>query len=179
MALHNIDQYHSIPDEARGSLRRSWMTETAEMIQAKSLETVRLFEEAPAAQEDRVTCGMHADATILCFELRKPGSEGAMERLSLAEAKRVHNLMARDLSSVEGLTEKEQEVLGRRCFLAQPVSLSKAGPHVLRAAVGAPLVVRLHEGGDRDEVRDEDETFVAKLDLVLRTQRPLSIIIRP
>jgi len=175
MALHNIDRYHRIPDDARCALRRSWMTETAEMIRAKGLETVNLYEEAPTVDQDRVECGMHADATILCFDLRKPGTDGAMERLSMTEAKRVHNLMARDLSSVEGLSEAEREVLGKRCFLAQPVSLTKSGPHVLRAAVGAPLVLRLHEDGDLDELRKEDETFVEKMNLVLRKWESMPI----
>lgn len=168
MALHNIERYHEIPDAARCALRREWMMETAEMIQAQDLETVNLFEEAPMIEEERSGCHMHADATILCFDLRKASSGGSMERITMAEARQVHNFMARDLSAIEGLTPDEQLVLGQRCFMAQPVSLTKEGPHVLRAAVGAPLVLRLHEGGDRDVVRQEDQTFVAKFDLIMR-----------
>merc|ERR1711862_560142 len=125
------------------------------MVRAKGLETVNLFEEAPTVQADRLDCGMHADATILCFDLCKPAEDGSMQRLTLSEAKRLHNLMARDLSYVEGLSEVEQDLLGKRCFLAQPVSLTPSGPHVLRAAVGAPLVLRLHQNADLDDLRKE------------------------
>merc|ERR1711862_713178 len=96
--MHNIERYHAIPDTTRCSLRREWMTETAQMIRAKALATVSLYEEEQMSDEKRTLCGMHPDATILCFDLRRPAANGSMQRLSLEEARRVHNLMARDLS---------------------------------------------------------------------------------
>lgn len=168
MAMHNIDRYHQIPDDERCRLRIEWMTETAQMIRAKALETVRLYEEAPSLEDRRLSCGMHSDGTILCLDLCKPAVNGGMMRLNLGEARRVHNLMARDLSGMVAEGAAESKVLRRRCFLAQPVALTSAGPNVLRAAVGAPLVLRLHEGKDRVQLRREDEEWVEKMDLILR-----------
>jgi hypothetical protein len=74
--------------------------------------------------------------------------------------------MAKDLSKVNGIPDKDNVAWARRCFLAQPVSLAPE-VHVLRAAIGAPLVLRLHHENAWDAVRREDGEFIEKLNLVL------------
>jgi hypothetical protein len=109
---------------------------------------------------------MLPDATILCLDLRRPDGAGGFKRVTLAEAKQIHSLMAKDLSEVNGIPDKDNVAWARRCFSAQPVSLAPE-VHVLRAAIGAPLVLRLHHENDWDAVRREDGEFIEKLNLVL------------
>merc|ERR1712226_339268 len=70
--------------------------------------------------------------------------------------------MAEDLSGVSGIPNKDNVAWSKRCFLAQPVSLAPE-VHVLRAAIGAPLVLRLHHENDWDAVRREDGEWIEKL----------------
>jgi len=176
MALWNIENYHAIPECQRHAIETQWMLETVAAISEKKLPTVEVFEDsstntgAPSFQRSgTVACktasGMLPDATIICLDLKKADPEGTMKRCSLGEMKRIHNLMARDLSGQKSVVEPDNALWALRCFLAQPVSLSKDF-HVLRAAIGAPLVLRLQQGC-RDEVQTEDCQWIDKLHLIL------------
>jgi hypothetical protein len=103
--------------------------------------------------------------SIISFELKKPveGKAGQYESPSVAELKRVHQLMATDLASYadklrallpespqfDDLRARLAKVLGTRCFIAQPVSLNRpdwsANIGCLRIAIGAPLVSWCHD----------------------------------
>jgi hypothetical protein len=170
MALWNIEQYHAIPEAQRHELEGQWMTETTAMIGEKGFPTVAVFnDESTAGQrsgskECKEASGMLPNATIISLDLKKPNPDGTMAQCTLADMKRIHNWMARDLSRLDGLPDAANPVWACRCFLAQPVALAK-GVQVLRAAIGAPLVLRL--GSDRDTVRNEDSQWVEKLNLIL------------
>jgi len=81
--------------------------------------------------------------------------------LSLDEMKKLHTLMATDVSGKGGWPE--DPVLAKRIFIAQPVALTKEFV-IIRAAIGAPLVNRIQaaEQGDVEdlaEVRREDKAL--------------------
>jgi len=178
MALFNIEGYHAIPGERRHALEVEWMTETIAMIGSKGLRTVTVFKDESAASDSKpnlkrrttLMCkeasGMLPDATIILLDLKKLAPDGAVAPCTLAEMKHIHNLMARDLSGSDGVVDSGNPAWSCRCFLAQPVSLAK-DVHVIRIAIGAPLVLRLHEGSDRDKVRSEDIQLIDKLNLIL------------
>jgi len=174
MALCNIENYHAIPEDERHRIENEWMRETQDLIQAKGLETVGLFEDVSSRTASiqrrgtvafKAESGMLPDATIILLDLKRPETDGSMRRCTLAEMKCIHNLMARDLSGIAGIQEPENAAWAIRCFLAQPVSLCSS-VHVLRAAIGAPLTIRL-SSGNSDAVRSEDGCWVDKLHLIL------------
>merc|ERR1711967_163894 len=119
-------------------------------------------------------CGMIKMKTINMLELKKRigiGEDGTEQwgHLSLDEMKKVHTLMATDVSGKDGWPE--DPVLAKQIFIAQPVALTKEFV-IIRAAIGAPLVRRIHtaEQGDAEdlaEVRREDEALVSKLHALL------------
>lgn len=89
--------------------------------------------------------------------------------MSLDEMKKVHTLMATDVSGKDGLPE--DPVLAKRIFIAQPVALTKEFI-IIRAAIGAPLVNRIQAAEQSDaedlaEVRREDEALIDKLHALL------------
>jgi len=182
MALWNIKRYHDISEPQRHTLESQWMTETKAMIADLALPTVGVAEddahatcdgdaEPPMRQEGTKKCqqqaGMLPDATILLLDLKRPGAEaGSFQRLTLSEMKRIHNLMARDLSTCAGPPAAKNPLWSLRCFLAQPVALSSEYV-IIRAAVDAPLVIRMHAGTDLEEIKREDAEWVGKLNLIL------------
>jgi len=170
MALVDIEKYHAILAKERCSLEKEWTGETIDMIKSKAFPTVTVVDDVctPETRMCKEASGMMPHATIVFLELKKPNPEGTMKLCTLAEAKRAHSLMARDLSGIAGKEDHNNPVWARRCFLGQPVSLS-ADIHVLRIALGAPLVLRLHEASNRDEVQKEDAELVDKLNLILRS----------
>merc|ERR1712183_522497 len=103
--------------------------------------------------------------TILLLELNRPSVDGSMVRLGLEELRKMHTLMARDLSGIQGLPQ--DDVLATRFFIAQPVNLC-ATSQILRMAIGAPLVTRLYRSKDQPSefaaVLREDEALVKKMD---------------
>merc|ERR1712137_1522824 len=170
MALDDIEKYHAMPAEDRCLLEQEWTSDTIDMIKRKGFSTVSVVDDM-CTTETRMckeASGMIPHATIVFLELKKLNADGTLNLCTLAEAKRAHNLMARDLSEVKGKEDPSNPVWARRCFLGQPVSLS-AEIHVLRIALGAPLVLRLHEPSNRDEVRREEVELVDKLNLILRS----------
>merc|ERR1740121_2832940 len=146
------------------------------MIRSKNLQTVTVADDPSASNSPQVKrrgtmamkqqAGMLPDGTIILLDLKKRDADGAWKRCSLAEMKRIHNLMARDLSGAAGLPDAQNPLWARRCFLAQPVALAKDFV-IIRAAIGAPLVLRLHAGSDLDVLRREDAEWVDKLNLIL------------
>jgi hypothetical protein len=105
--------------------------------------------------------------SILSFQLSKAAptqsAAEAYERLTMDELKKVHALMAKDLSEHSAALQEQgayvrlgpghtvESVLGRRCFIAQPVALNSAqwlrSAHkgCLRVAMSAPHVSDLYE----------------------------------
>jgi len=184
MSLHYIEAFHKIPSEKRDQICTRWMQQTNDLIRAKSFKTISSREDPSSSAGDgqkrlrrRNTTMIREDAhmmpflTIVLLELSKSIANGENVPLSLGELKKMHTLMATDLSGDTGLPTNG--VSARRFFLAQPVTLSSS-VHVLRMAIGAPLVTRLHRSdrqgvGDKefDEVRQEDEALFEKMDLLL------------
>merc|ERR1712107_458378 len=119
MALYQIERYHNIPEVDRDRIVKNWMDQFAAIID----------------------CGMIKMKTINMLQLRKRigvGEDGTEQwgRLTLDEMKKVHTLMATDVSGKDGFPE--DPVLARRIFIAQPVALTKEFI-IIRAAIGAPL----------------------------------------
>jgi len=168
MALVDIEKYHAMLAKERCSLESEWAGVTSDMIKSKAFPTVTVVDDICTAETRmcKEASGMMPHATIVFLELKKPNFDGTMKLCTLAEAKRAHSLMARDLSGIGGREDPSNPVWARRCFLGQPVSLS-ADIHVLRIALGAPVVLRLHEASNRDEVQKEEAELVDKLNLIL------------
>ena len=190
MALYQIERYHSIPEADRDRIVKSWMDQFADVVKSKASPAVSIFEDTsihlrggslPSKCRARSTtmdaiidCGMFKMKTINMLELKKRigvGDDGIEQwgHLSLDEMKKVHTLMATDVSGKDGWPE--DPVLAKRIFIAQPVALAKEFV-IIRAAIGAPLVRRIHaaEQGDAEdhaEVRREDEALVGKLHALL------------
>merc|ERR1712007_343536 len=168
MALVDIEKYHAMPAKERNALETEWIGETIDMIKSKAFPTLTVVDDA-CTTETRMckeASGMIPHATIVFLELKKLNPDGTMKLCTLAEAKHAHSLMARDLSDIGGKEDPNNPVWARRCFMGQPVSLS-ADIHVLRIALGVPLVLRLHEPSNLDEVRREEAELVEKLNLIL------------
>merc|ERR1712146_704284 len=152
------------------------MDQFADVVKSKASPAVSIFEDSRESStvDAIIDCGMIKMTTINMLELKKrigvqeDGTE-QWGRLSLDEMKKVHTLMATDVSGKDGWPE--DPVLAKRIFIAQPVALSKDFI-IIRAAIGAPLVRRIHaaEQGDAEdlaEVRCEDEALVGKLHALL------------
>jgi hypothetical protein len=196
MALYQIEQYHSIPEADRDRIVQSWMDQFADVVKSKASPAVSIFEDTSihpqgglprskcrnrcSTVDAIIDCGMIKMKTINMLKLKKRiGVEAdGTERwgpLNLDEMKKVHTLMATDVSGKDGWPE--DPVLAKRIFIAQPVALTKEFI-IIRAAIGAPLVRRIHaaEQGDAEdlaEVRREDEALVDKLHALLKAW-PLS-----
>jgi hypothetical protein len=180
MSMRHIERYHAVPEATRHGLETQWMSEAAAQVRQKDLPTVSVYTDLSAPKpadlhlpvtrqrtmDAKAQSGMLPGATILCLDLRRPDGAGGFKRVTLAEAKQIHSLMSKDLSEVDGIPNKDNVAWARRCFLAQPVSLAPE-VHVLRAAIGAPLVLRLHHENDWDAVRREDGEWIEKLNLLL------------
>jgi hypothetical protein len=185
MALYQIEQYHSIPEAQRDRIVKGWMDQFADVVRSKASPAVSIFEDSreaslPSNRRARsntvdaiIDCGMIKMKTINMLELKKRavGDDGTEQwrPLSLDEMKKVHTLMSTDVSGKDGWPE--DPVLAKRIFIAQPVALSKEFV-IIRAAIGAPLVRRIHaaEQGDAEdlaEVRREDEALIGKLHALL------------
>jgi hypothetical protein len=186
MALYQIEQYHSIPEADRDRIVKSWMDQFADVVKSKASPAVSIFEDSrecslPSNGRARsstvdaiIDCGMIKMKTINMLKLKKriAVAEDGTEQwrpLSLDEMKKVHTLMSTDVSGKDGWPE--DPMLAKRIFIAQPVALSKEFV-IIRAAIGAPLVRRIHaaEQGDAEdlaEVRREDEALVGKLHALL------------
>jgi len=190
MALYQIERYHSIPEADRDRIVQSWMDQFADVVKSKASPAVGIFDDtsihtganlSPSKGRARsstvdaiIDCGMIKVKTINMLELKKRidiGDNGTeqWEHLSLDEMKKVHTLMATDVSGKDGWPE--DPVLAKRIFIAQPVALTKELV-IIRVAVGAPLVQRIHaaeqdDAEDLAEVRREDEALVGKLHALL------------
>jgi len=190
MALYQIEQYHSIPEVDRDRIVQSWMDQFNVVVRSKASPAVGIFEDismlsegasSPASgrrrsrTEDAINdCGMIKMRTINMLELKKRigvGDDGAEQwgHLSLDEMKKLHTLMATDVSGKGDWPE--DPVLAKRFFIAQPVALTKDFV-IIRAAIGAPLVSRIHtaEQGDAEDlasVRLEDEALLDKMHALL------------
>jgi len=190
MALHHIERYHSIPEADRDRIVQSWMDQFADVVKSKASPAVGIFADtsvhhregsSPSKGRARsstvdaiIDCGMIKTKTINMLELKKRigiGDDGTEQwgHLTLDEMKKVHTLMATNVSGKNGWPE--DPVLAKRIFIAQPVALTKELV-IIRAAIGAPLVERIHaaEQGDAEdlaEVRREDEALIDKLHALL------------
>lgn len=189
MALYHIERYHSIPESERDRIVQQWMLQFADIVRAKASPALGIIDDLSASSgppspcspsrrrgtEDAIDeCGMMQVRTINCLELKRPdgvGEDGVerWQRLSLDEMKKLHTLMATDVSGKDGWPE--DPALARRIFIAQPVALTKEFV-IIRVAIGAPLVERIHsseqgDGEDVAEVRREDEALVAKMHALL------------
>lgn len=188
MALYQIERYHDIPEVDRNRIVQSWMDQFADVVQSKASPAVGIFEDTSTPHgkssskcrgrcgtvDAIIDCGMIKVKTINMLELKKRigvAEDGTLQwgRLTLDEMKKVHTLMATDVSGKDGWPE--DPVLAKRIFIAQPVALTKELV-IIRAAIGAPLVRRIQaaeEGNAEDlaEVRREDEALVDKLHALL------------
>jgi len=184
MALYQIERYHTIPEADRNRIVKNWMDQFADVVKSKASPAVSIFEDtltqppkcrARCNTMDAITdCGMIKLKTINMLELKKRigvGEDGTEQwgHLSLDEMKKVHTLMATDVSGKDGWPE--DPVLAKRIFIAQPVALTKEFV-IIRTAIGAPLVNRIHAAEQSDvedlaEVRREDKACVDKLHALL------------
>jgi len=124
--------------------------------------------------------------SIISFQLMKavrPNSgEEAYDRLTMDELKKVHALMAKDLSEHSGALldqgatvrlahgETVKAVLARRCFIAQPVALNStqwlrsAHKGCIRVAISAPHVSDLYEAICREADGDASKMTAEQLE---------------
>lgn len=199
MALYQIERYHNIPEVDRDRIVKDWMEQFADVVKSKASPAVSIFEDpslpplseggdSPSSGDSEpsrcrarcstvdaiIDCGMIKMKTINMLQLKKRiaiAEDGTEQwgRLTLDEMKKVHTLMATDVSGKDGFPE--DPVLEKRIFIAQPVALTKEFI-IIRAAIGAPLVNRIQAAEqfnpqDLAEVRREDEALIDKLHALL------------
>jgi len=199
MAIYQIERYHNIPEVDRDRIVKNWMDQFADIVKSKASPALSIFEDPslpprseggdspssgdlePSRCRARcntvdaiIDCGMIKLKTINMLELRKRigvAEDGTEQwgRLTLDEMKKVHTLMATDVSGKDGWAD--DPVLAKRIFIAQPVALTKEFI-IIRAAIGAPLVNRIQAAEQSDaedlaEVRREDKALVDKLHALL------------
>jgi hypothetical protein len=176
MALYQIERYHNIPEADRDRIVKDWMDQFADVVKSKASPAVNLFEdiEGCSTTDAIVGCGMIKTRTINMLELKKRigvDDDGTEQwgHLTLDEMKKVHTLMATDVSGKDGMPE--DPVLAKRIFIAQPVALTKEFV-IIRTAIGAPLVNRIQaaEEGDVEDLAEvwrEDEAVIDKLHALL------------
>jgi len=199
MALYQIERYHNIPEVDRDRIVKDWMEQFADVVKSKASPAVSIFEDpslpplseggdSPSSGDSEpsrcrarcstvdaiIDCGMIKMKTINMLQLKKRiaiAEDGTEQwgRLTLDEMKKVHTLMATDVSGKDGFPE--DPVLEKRIFIAQPVALAKEFI-IIRSAIGAPLVNRIQAAEqfnpqDLAEVRREDEALIDKLHALL------------
>jgi hypothetical protein len=131
-------------------------------------------------------------SSIISFELFRRHAGGIYKQMGEAELKKVHTLMALDLTKQGNFTDHAgavkalaavapgvsvAEVLAQPCYTAQPVKLG-GGRVALRVAISAPMVTHLAAAETRAEafakVQVEDRLVFAKMTLLCEFWEALS-----
>lgn len=172
MALLNIEQYHSIPNNTREKLIIAWASEVRAIIEQTGSRALSVLPNDDL-HPDAVSAGLLSCNSIISLCCRVQVN-GQWREPTVDELKHAHKLMALDLGAHCG--NCNQQAAHGRCFIAQPVTLGKQCAPVLRVALGAPQIIRafkaLGEVGAQNGMlawpcRDEDEAVVQKLAFLL------------
>eukprot|EP00397_Hematodinium_sp_SG-2012_P013095 GEMP01013288.1.p1 GENE.GEMP01013288.1~~GEMP01013288.1.p1 ORF type:complete len:630 (+),score=144.10 GEMP01013288.1:368-2257(+) len=158
VALFEIERYHDIAESTRRRITLQWVLAVQKAV--RSFESPLLasaMDEHTSGKEipkdsPRGAVGMMPCNTIINLVCKV--YNGELVRLDVAPLRRVHALMARDLSpAVEEIcktttvTDDERIVLAQKCYIGQPVALQNGRQALtfIRIAAGAPLIIRIFE----------------------------------
>eukprot|EP00277_Geminigera_cryophila_P001574 CAMPEP_0179416164 /NCGR_PEP_ID=MMETSP0799-20121207/6642_1 /TAXON_ID=46947 /ORGANISM="Geminigera cryophila, Strain CCMP2564" /LENGTH=489 /DNA_ID=CAMNT_0021188997 /DNA_START=57 /DNA_END=1526 /DNA_ORIENTATION=+ len=147
-AIEEMEPFLELPVEVRDAAMTAWHDALAEMI-AKYQGTLELME--------NVDC-----LTIVSIRLRR--KQGGY--LNVAQSKQVFEWMTHDMSS-----KLDSDVAARRCYIGQPVSLTKE-ECVVRVAAGSDAI-RLMCDHPKSALA-EDAAILAKLALLVDAFEQLS-----
>ena len=101
--------------------------------------------------------------------------------LTLDEAKRLHRCLARDVSAnlrAYGLGAEDLRLPAQPCHVGQPVKLGTAGggaTAALRLCASARTVLAMAEAGGEEIVRQQIDTMLAKMALLLRNFEAIAV----
>jgi len=174
LALHEMEAYFIETSELdRTIIMKTWSDGVRDIVKSDGQGLVEYFEEEVAPGNATIVANFGAEAaaalgTIVCFtcHCRRDGMREA-KAMGTEELRVVQRLMATDLTApLKGLQGGgEVAAASTRCFMGQPVSMSK-GLQVLRVAASAPLVCRIHNEG-LETVLAEDRLLFQKLGMIL------------
>jgi len=174
VALHGMEAYFAeVLETERIHLASSWTLGVRKLISKKTSPLIQLLiDDEDTADEE---LGVHSTIVNMICHCNRGTQETQADTMKLDELRRVQFLMATDLSTnsdincLEMVSHSHLALMSSastRCFIGQPVELSKKGICILRVAASAKTIVQARHDG-LDPVLAEDEAVFQKLMLVL------------
>jgi hypothetical protein len=164
VALHGMEAYFAeVLETERIHLASSWTLGVRKLISKKNSPLMQLLiDDEDTADEE---LGVHSTIVNMICRCNRGTRETQADTMKLDELRRVQFLMATDLSTKYSHLALMSSA-STRCFIGQPVELSKKGICILRVAASAKTIVQARHDG-LDCVLAEDKAVFQKLMLVL------------
>lgn len=156
VALNEIELYHGISESTRRNITQQWVSAVQEVVRSFDTPLLMSVDDERHGEDNgnspRNVVGMMSCNTIINLVCKV--EVGELVRLDLPPLRRLHALMARDLTpAIEKicetmtLTDEERKVLAQKCYTGQPVALQSGRQALtfIRIAASAPLIIRIFE----------------------------------